>query len=612
MIESGQQFGLYVVKDVFVASEAQASCCAEDPFFNRDVTLTTFSTEPFLEGDKLEQLEALLERLAILDHPSIAPIYDSGLEENSFYYTSACFCGTNLSQRLAAPLAGNEALKVVFELTQALDYAHELGFEQGRLCADNIYFDDDGQALLFAFGIDSAIEQIIAGQYRATAQPSADNVAETLHSLGELLLQMLLGPAYAVDAPVDDLCAAIDNSKIRCLIGRFLLPGESRFVSFTELLEELRCFDDVAGQLSSTPKLEAAEPSPLNSSAEEPLPENEQAEKMVAEVRRLVAEKNGLQQALDSALYERNQVDEKLTAGQRQLALVKQDVAKAKEEANVAWELVAGQKYDRWRPMAWAVGGFVVGFILSGSYGYYYSEQTRTELLAKLKANEELIKTAAWRPAEQELAAAPSVAEPPAGTVESEELEGLVTEAEVEQEALLAATIQVEPVAEDTQHWWPAGSEFSAAAAIPIEQIRAALGLVGPEQQTALPDRLRQEVTATVRRWAESWSRQDLSSYFSAYSEDYRPELGRSQQQWRDIRRSRVTRPQWIELDVDDLRVRKLSEDRIQVKLKQSYRSDYYQDQIFKSINLIKEDGEWRILMERSLGMISNNDIVGG
>ena len=75
-----------------------------------------------------------------------------------------------------------------------------------------------------------------------------------------------------------------------------------------------------------------------------------------------------------------------------------------------------------------------------------------------------------------------------------------------------------------------------------------------------------------------------------------------------------MTRPKWIEVDIEDLQLRQISEDRIQVKLKQIYRSDFYQDQILKSINLIKENGEWRILMERSLGFLelSSGDIVGG
>jgi len=172
-----------------------------------------------------------------------------------------------------------------------------------------------------------------------------------------------------------------------------------------------------------------------------------------------------------------------------------------------------------------------------------------------------------------------------------------------------------DPVAEKPQQWWPAGSEFSAAAAIPIEQLKAALGFTEPQEYVKLPELLQEEVTAAVRRWAEAWSRQDLNDYFSMYSESYRPELGRSQDEWRDMRRLRVTRPQWIELDIEDIRVRKVSEDRIQVKLKQSYKSDFYQDRILKSINLIKEGGEWRILMERSLGMLDRDrhgDIVGG
>ncbi|WP_303722678.1 hypothetical protein [Malonomonas rubra] len=42
------------------------------------------------------------------------------------------------------------------------------------------------------------------------------------------------------------------------------------------------------------------------------------------------------------------------------------------------------------------------------------------------------------------------------------------------------------------------------------------------------------------------FAQQDLSGYFSAYSEQYRPELGRSQEDWREIRRTRVTRPKGI------------------------------------------------------------------
>jgi len=56
-----------------------------------------------VEKNRQEQHEALFERLAELDHPSIAPIYDSGLEENSFYYTSASYNGDNLVKQMLIP-----------------------------------------------------------------------------------------------------------------------------------------------------------------------------------------------------------------------------------------------------------------------------------------------------------------------------------------------------------------------------------------------------------------------------------------------------------------------------------------------------------------------------
>jgi len=257
----------------------------------------------------------------------------------------------------------------------------------------------------------------------------------------------------------------------------------------------------------------------------------------------------------------------------------------------------------------------VLGFLLSGSFGYYYSEQTRNELLAKLKANEELIKTAAWRstapggPAEQQPSQVVVGSVVESGAQQLAELKPTL-DAEQSPVDVQAMVLDVAPVKEVSQQWWPAGNEFSPTAAIPIEQIKAALGFQSVVTGDGLPDSLRQEVLAVVNHWAESWSKQDLGQYFALYSENYQPELGRSQEQWRDLRRQRLTTPQYIELQLDGIRFRQIDENRIQVKLQQSYRSDFYQDRILKSINLIKENGSWRILMERSLGMI--DDIVGG
>ena len=612
MIELGRQFGLYVIKETISESDSAVFCKAEDPFFNREVMLKVYSTELFSGEEMLTRVEELLERLAVLDHPSIAPIYDSGLEGEYYYYTSACYYGGSLASQLTAALPADRVLKLAAELAMALDYALEqqLGTE---LCAENIFFDAEGRAVLNDFGIESGIEQILAcseaSEKKSVNGGSQGSVAGTLRSLGELLLQVTLGYKADLDERIDDLLAMIDNRQLKKLLGRLLLPGEWRFGSYNELLEELSAVEGLAplmsgqsGQLQSF----AAYSAPAENAQ---LAEAEQTERAVVEVRRLVAEKNDLQQSLDKAVYERNVAENKMAEKDRQLISEQAATVKAQEEANVAWELVAGQKYDRWRPAAWTVGGFIVGFLLSGSYGYYYSEQTRNELLAKLEANEELIKTSAWRPAEQKPAQSKGVPAVEANVSEAVGVEPR-SKAQADHEKSRSLAMVGAPVKEVAQQWWPAGNEFSPTAAIPIEQIRAALGLNSEAASDGLPEVLHEEVLALVNRWAESWSKQDLGQYFSLYSENYRPELGRTQNEWRDLRRQRLTTPEFIELNIDDIQVRQIDENRVQVKLKQSYRSDFYQDQILKSINLIKENGTWRILMERSLGMAE--DIVGG
>ncbi len=586
MLEIGRQFGLYVIKEEISSTEGRISCKAEDPFFNREVQLKLFSPDVFGGDQNLYLMEGLLEKLAVLNHPSIAPLYDSGIEDLLFYYTTASYSGGSLAE-LPQALPGEALLKLLGELAQALVYAAEQQVEQGQINAEQLYFAADGRVVIADFGIDLGIRELFSTDdlrsYSATSK--------TLHSLGELILQLGLGGPLLEGVSDAERIAQLESEPLQQLAAR-LLTEEACFHSYHELLDALSEHVELdqpdAGEL---PEAQYAEL--VGGHPDEPGPVVEPTEQAVAEVRRLVAENNSLQQSLDTLIYEQNQAENLKKENARKLRAAQAEVAKAREEANVAWELVAGQKLTRWRPAQWAVGGFVIGFLLSGSYGYYFNQQTRDELLAKLKQQEELIRTAAWRnpqPVEATAAAAK-----PAPAVQN-------------QPAKLAVAT---PVEQQAKQWWPAGEEFSPSAAIPLNEIKAALQLEKVEAFTSgITAGLRNEVENLVRDWASSWSQQDLQTYFSLYSESYRPELGRSQEQWRELRKSRLTRPQWIRVQVDDLEVRQLEDNFIQVKLKQTYRSDVYQDQIHKSLNLIRENGQWRIFKERSLGMVT--DIVGG
>ena len=307
MIELGRQFGLYVIKEMISDSDSYVCCKAEDPFFNREVALKVYSTELFAGEDNLTSIENLLEKLAVLDHPSIAPIFDSGIEGDYYYYTTCCYYGGNLATQLTEAMPPEQQLRLLVELAQALEYALEYQLGTGDICAENIFFDSEGRAVISNFGIEGGIKQILATSEQAENDrdktEAGSSVAETLHSLGQLLLRLSLGAKADLSERIDDQVAKVEDQQLRKLLGRFLLSGEWRFSSYTELLETLAEFDQLTPVLkkqSKQPESFKASSDALGNATE--LPADEQTEQAVAEVRRLVAEKNSLQQNLDKAV----------------------------------------------------------------------------------------------------------------------------------------------------------------------------------------------------------------------------------------------------------------------------------------------------------------------
>ncbi len=631
MIELGRQFGLYSIAEVISTTGGFVSCLAQDPFFNRQVILKIFSCQGEKGEAILAPLEKQLEILAELDHPSIAPIYDFGLEETDIYFTSSPYYGGSLLEQMQGRMPAERVLKLAAELAMAFDYAHEHGLKQGKLLAEKIFFDAEGRAVLTDFSLDRFIKSFNAAAESGDKTEEQGDVAETLFSLGELLLHLRLGPTCDfTDGRIEDLVAEISEPQLRKLIGRFLLPGEWRFSSFADLLDELANFAELTSLVRERTLSKQRGESSGDALAEGlELNDAEHREQAVVEIRRLVAEKNGLQQSLEEAVSRRDLAENKLLEEARELKAAQAELSKVQEEADVAWELVAAQKNSRWQPTGWAAGGFVLGLLLTGGLGYYLNDQPRTQLLAELPLSE--VPNPAHKPPAEvsgvaqndsearelsptdsdsvEVAEAETqLQEPPAEVLAQQQDQtreplrsgtnfALVAEAE--------AAYEVAPAEEKPPSWWPAGNEFSAAAAIPLEQIKVALDIEQQASRSALPMDMQRELTTAIKSWAASWSNQDLQNYFSHYSDDYQPELGRSRTEWQEMRIARLSKPQWIKLELEDIRLRQLDKDRVEVKLKQSYRSDRYADRILKSLNLVKENGQWRILLERSLGKLS-------
>jgi len=107
-------------------------------------------------------------------------------------------------------------------------------------------------------------------------------------------------------------------------------------------------------------------------------------------------------------------------------------------------------------------------------------------------------------------------------------------------------------------------------------------------------------IKQTVLDWASVWSAQDINAYLSYYASDFTPQDGRTINQWRDLRRQRLSLPGAISVVVSDLVVEMLGDEHAQATFTQVYSSNVYNDRVKKTLLLKLEQNKWLITLEKT------------
>src|SRR5580700_7508800 len=98
--------------------------------------------------------------LAKLNHPHIVTLYEFGQADGLFYFLMEFVDGVNLRQLLnASRIAPKEALAIVPQICEALQFAHDSGIVHRDIKPENILLDKKGQVKIADFGVAKMIAE---------------------------------------------------------------------------------------------------------------------------------------------------------------------------------------------------------------------------------------------------------------------------------------------------------------------------------------------------------------------------------------------------------------------------------------------------------------------
>jgi tRNA A-37 threonylcarbamoyl transferase component Bud32 len=177
---------------------------------DRAVALKILSPESGVDSAFADRFTREARALAKLNHSNIVGIYDFGDADGLFYFLMEYVDGMNLRQLMqAGRLEPQQALAIVAQICDALQYAHDEGIVHRDIKPENILLDQRGRVKIADFGLAKLLHRTpvdfsltgtrqVMGtiHYMAPEQiekpQSVDHRAD-IYSLGVLFYEMLTG-----------------------------------------------------------------------------------------------------------------------------------------------------------------------------------------------------------------------------------------------------------------------------------------------------------------------------------------------------------------------------------------------------------------------------------
>ena len=205
---------------------------------DRDVALKVLPASVASDPAFAERFQREARALAKLQHVNIVLVHDFGVTDGLFWLVMEYVDGTNIRQAMKAGQVGpQQALAIVPQICDALQYAHERGVVHRDIKPENVLLDKAGRVKVADFGLAKMMEQGAtdhtltgAGQVMGTPhymapeqweRPKEVDHRADIYSLGVVFYEMLTGELpvgrFAAPSKKSDVDARIDEIVLKTL-----------------------------------------------------------------------------------------------------------------------------------------------------------------------------------------------------------------------------------------------------------------------------------------------------------------------------------------------------------------------------------------------------------
>jgi serine/threonine protein kinase/nitrite reductase/ring-hydroxylating ferredoxin subunit len=228
----GKKLGDYHIEQVLGRGKISTVYSAQQHSQNRTVMITTFNIPESLSMVARERFTARFSRVGLslvtLNHPHILPIYDCGVQFGSPYLVTSFVKGGSLAQILKQQprFSPEQALDMLKQIADGLDYAHSQGIVHGLLNPANILVINEQVMQVTGFGLKQMLQMqgieddnhpqahlfSIAGTFLGSPEyiapecvlGSACDARADVYALGVMLFELLSGsPPFTGKDPLE-------------------------------------------------------------------------------------------------------------------------------------------------------------------------------------------------------------------------------------------------------------------------------------------------------------------------------------------------------------------------------------------------------------------------